>query len=201
MEVVSLAVFAFSVLFFFSEITLPLTIMAALWVGHYGYRTLLFPWRMRRSTKRFPLMVVLFAFLFNGINAWINGWHIAVNSGRYGDGWMLDPRMICGLAVFVLGFLIHRHSDSILLSLRKSGEKEYSIPRSGLFRYVTAANYLGEIVQWCGWALLTWSLPGLAFALFTMANLVPRAIKHHAWYKEHFPDYPKERKVLIPFVF
>jgi 3-oxo-5-alpha-steroid 4-dehydrogenase 1 len=30
------------------------------------------------------------------------------------------------------------------------------------------------------------------------ANLVPRARTNHAWYKEHFCDYPAERKALLP---
>jgi 3-oxo-5-alpha-steroid 4-dehydrogenase 1 len=30
--------------------------------------------------------------------------------------------------------------------------------------------------------------------------LTPRAKAHHAWYQEHFMDYPKTRKALIPGV-
>jgi hypothetical protein len=33
-----------------------------------------------------------------------------------------------------------------------------------------------------------------------MANLVPRAIATHAWYREKFADYPPERRILVPFV-
>ena len=61
-------------------------------------------------------------------------------------------------------------------------------------------NYLGEIVVWSGWALATWSLPGLAFAVWTIANLAPRARSHHTWYQETFPDYPAERKALVPWM-
>jgi hypothetical protein len=55
--------------------------------------------------------------------------------------------------------------------------------------------------EWLGWALATWSLPGLGFALFTVANLVPRAYSNRAWYMAKFPDYPKERKRVIPLIF
>ena len=58
-----------------------------------------------------------------------------------------------------------------------------------------------EIVEWLGWALLTWSPAGLAFAAWTMANLVPRARAHHRWYRERFPDYPARRKALVPGLF
>lgn len=49
----------------------------------------------------------------------------------------------------------------------------------GLFEYVTAANYLGEIVEWCGFALASWSPPGAAFALFSISTLLTRARQHH----------------------
>jgi protein-S-isoprenylcysteine O-methyltransferase Ste14 len=63
---------------------------------------------------------------------------------------------------------------------------------------VSCPNYLGEIVEWTGFALLTWSLPAVSFAAWTVANLVPRALAHHRWYRERFPDYPRRRKALIP---
>ncbi|HSJ85911.1 MAG TPA: hypothetical protein VK909_01800 [Anaerolineales bacterium] len=58
-------------------------------------------------------------------------------------------------------------------------------------------NYFSEIMEWFGWALVTWSLPDLAFALWTFANLAPCAHAHHKWYREHFKDYPAERKALL----
>ena len=41
---------------------------------------------------------------------------------------------------------------------------------------------------------------GLTFALWTAANLVPRARANHLWYKRQFGDYPIERHALIPGV-
>jgi len=35
--------------------------------------------------------------------------------------------------------------------------------------------------------------------LWTIANLAPRALANHKWYKETFPEYPSQRKALIPF--
>ena len=48
--------------------------------------------------------------------------------------------------------------------------------------------------------LATWSVAGLAFALYTAANLAPRAVANHAWYRERFPDYPARRRALVPYV-
>ena len=103
-----------------------------------------------------------------------------------------------GLILFLAGYGVNRWADLTLRGLRRPGETGYKIPYGGLFRWVSCPNYLGEIVEWFGWALTTWSLPGLAFALWTVANLAPRARAHHAWYHDHFPDYPPERKALIP---
>ena len=74
----------------------------------------------------------------------------------------------------------------------------YRIPRGGLFRWVSCPNYLGEIVEWCGWAIATWSPAGAMFAAWTIANLLPRALSNHRWCRARFPDYPSERKALIP---
>lgn len=77
----------------------------------------------------------------------------------------------------------------------------YKIPRGGLFEYVSGANFFGEIVEWAGFAVASGSLPATAFALFTFANIGPRAIAHHQWYLQKFGrDYPPTRKALIPLL-
>lgn len=49
----------------------------------------------------------------------------------------------------------------------------------GLFQYVSGANYFGEIVEWFGYAVATWSLPTLSFAVFSLSFIGPRAHYHH----------------------
>ncbi|KAM7385815.1 hypothetical protein PAMP_001871 [Pampus punctatissimus] len=77
---------------------------------------------------------------------------------------------------------------------------DYRYKTGGLFEYVSGANYLGEIVEWFGYAMATWALPTLSFALFSLCFIGPRAYYHHRFYKEKFKDYPKLRKALIPFI-
>lgn len=88
----------------------------------------------------------------------------------------------------------------MLLSLRKPGETGYLIPRGGLYEYISCPNYLGEIIEWFGFAIAAWSIPALSFALWTFFNIGPRAVLHHKWYLEKFPNYPKDRRALIPFL-
>jgi protein-S-isoprenylcysteine O-methyltransferase Ste14 len=86
-----------------------------------------------------------------------------------------------------------------LARLRNAGEG-YQIPHGLGYRWVSCPNYLGEIIQWIGWAVATWSLAGWIFAIWTMANLVPRAIAHHRWYRATFAGYPPGRRALIPYL-
>jgi hypothetical protein len=79
-------------------------------------------------------------------------------------------------------------------------ETAYKIPFGNLFRYISCPNHFGEIIEWAGYALLCWNLPASAFFIWTSANLIPRAIAHHHWYREHFSDYPMNRKAVIPFI-
>jgi 3-oxo-5-alpha-steroid 4-dehydrogenase 1 len=180
----------------------PLTLLLlGLWEIHYLYRTCVFPLLMRGSSKRFPLILVAFAFIFNSLNGYANGMFLAGTGPQAADGFLSSLRVCVGITLFVAGFLTHLWADRDLRRLRKPGELGYTIPRGGLWEYVSNPNYFGEITQWCGWALANWSLPGLGFAVFTIANLVPRAWANRRWYIETFTDYPRERKSVIPFVF
>ena len=84
------------------------------------------------------------------------------------------------------------------MKLSKNSHGNYQIPQGGLYKYITSPNYLGEIIEWLGWAILTWSISGVVFFFWTIFNLLPRAISHHRWYKQNFEDYPADRKIIIP---
>ncbi len=176
-------------------------IFLGLWEAHYVYRAFVFPWIRRSGGRLMPLSVVLMGATFNVVNCLLNGLWLFRYAPHRELTWLADPRFVAGLALFVTGFSIHVQSDRILRGLRKGATAEYAVPRGGLFRWVSCPNYLGEMVEWIGWALATWSLAGLSFAVWTIANLLPRAVSHHHWYRSHFPDYPTDRKALVPFVF
>jgi 3-oxo-5-alpha-steroid 4-dehydrogenase 1 len=170
----------------------------AMWLGHYGYRAFGYPFVMR-SRARFPVSVMLMAITFNLLNAWINARWVS-EVGSYPDRWLADPRFLAGVALFGGGLAVNLAADRTLRGLRGPGESGYRIPHGGAYRWVSCPNYLGEIAEWFGWALATWSPAGLAFAVYTTANLAPRALDHHGWYREHFPDYPPGRRALIPYL-
>lgn len=173
-------------------------IFLILWEAHYVHRSFIYPFSLRGAARRMPLSVVSFGFFFNLMNGYLNGRYIFTFSGGYDVYWLSDPRFIIGVILFITGFIINRHADQVLRGLRAPSETGYKISYSRLFRRVSSPNYLGEITIWVGWAVATWSLPGLVFAFWTVANLLPRARANHAWYRASFPDYPPERKALLP---
>jgi 3-oxo-5-alpha-steroid 4-dehydrogenase 1 len=171
---------------------------AALWEIHYLYRSFVYPFLLRPGA-RIPATIVLMAITFNLLNAWINARWVST-WGQYPTTWFTDPRFLAGVLIFAAGFALNTTSDRALRRLRGASGSGYRVPTGGAFEWVSCPNYLGEIVEWAGWAVATWSLPGLAFAAYTAANLAPRAVAHHGWYRTQFPDYPAGRRALIPFV-
>jgi 3-oxo-5-alpha-steroid 4-dehydrogenase 1 len=172
----------------------------AFWEIHYLHRAVVYPLRRAGAAKRVPILVPLLAIVFNLLNGYVNGRYLFSFGPVRSNDWFLDPRFLLGTVIFFAGLAINIQSDEILLHLRKTGEKGYVIPFGGLFRWVTSPNYLGEMLEWSGFALLTWSPAALAFAVYTASNLAPRAIAHHRWYRETFPEYPRERRALLPFL-
>ncbi len=175
----------------------PLVLLGA-WLTHYLYRTYVYPFLLRPG-RRVPVLIVALAIAFNTLNAYVNARWVA-SLGDYPVRWLVDPRFVVGIALFAAGLVLNAHSDRVLRRLRRPGETGYRIPRGWAFERVSSPNYLGEIVEWTGWALATWSLAGLAFAAYTFANLAPRALTHHDWYRRQFPDYPPQRRALVPYL-
>jgi 3-oxo-5-alpha-steroid 4-dehydrogenase 1 len=173
-------------------------IFLAIWEVHYGYRAFIYPFRILERKRSLPATIAIMGMLFSAGNAFINGSYLFELSGGYPHNWVQQPQMVVGLIVFCAGLRINHWADAVLRSLRSSSKDAYGIPQGGLYRLVSCPNYLGETIAWGGWAIATWSLPGLAFAVWTFANLVPRARAHHAWYRQNFPEYPPRRKALIP---
>lgn len=196
------AVFVIAYFFVTSNDSSELWIYLVIWEAHYLYRTFYFPSKMKGRKKSFPILIILFAILFNCINGFLNGYFLFHLAPELSKAQIESTSFLLGLMIFIIGFYTHYKSDKIILNLRtKTNDDSYNIPKGFLFEQVSSPNYLGEIIQWIGWAVLTWSAAGLAFAVFTFCNLAPRAISNHRWYHSTFEDYPKTRKVLLPYLY
>ncbi|MBK7148078.1 MAG: DUF1295 domain-containing protein [Bacteroidetes bacterium] len=170
-----------------------------LYVAHYIYRSFIFPFRTKTKGKSIPIAIVGSAIGFNFCNTFFIGYFLGNIGGNYTTGYFFEFRFILGLAVFALGVFINVKADNMLLALRQPGETGYKIPKGFLFNYISCPNHFGEMVEWFGFALLLGQLPAYAFALWTIVNLMPRALDHHKWYHEKFSDYPTNRRAVIPF--
>ena len=150
-----------------------------------------------------PAGIMLMGITFNLLNGYMQGewiFHLAPQD-MYTESWLYSPQFITGTILFFTGMAINIQSDHIVRHLRKPGDTNHYLPQKGLFRYVTSANYFGEIVEWCGFAILTWSASGAVFAWWTFANLVPRANTIYHKYKATFGNELGNRKRVIPFIY
>ena len=182
-------------IYFYFKIDFDISIMfICLWIIHYFNRTIIFPFRIKTKGKKMPLAIVLSAFFFNIVNGLINGYFLSNI-----DMHSVSIFLITGFLLFVLGLYINISSDNKLINLRKI-KKGYFVPKGGLFKYISCPNFFGEILEWFGFALMTFNIGSLSFFIWTCCNLIPRALAHHKWYKNKFNEYPKERKAILPFL-
>lgn len=174
--------------------------MFAIFQLHYFQRSFVFPLIMR-GKSRMPLSIMVTGMVFNTLNALMQGgWIFYVSpADRYPFQWLWSWQFIAGTLIFAAGMAINLHSDYIIRHLRKPGDTRHYLPRGGMFRYVTSANYFGELTEWVGFAVLTWSWAGAVFALWTFANLAPRAGKIRQRYQAEFG--PLTQKRIIPFIY
>ena len=170
---------------------------------HYIQRSFVFPFRLRGNSVM-PLSIILMGVTFNVLNALMQGGWIFYLSpvDYYGPDWLTTPKFIGGFLIFLIGMYINIQSDDIIRNLRKNGDSGHYLPKEGMFRYVTSANYFGELVEWIGFAILTWSWSGAVFALWTFANLAPRASRIYDRSKVEFGNQldTKKTKRMIPFI-
>ena len=172
-------------------------LVVVMWIAHYGHRAFLWPWLVQRRGRTMPVTFCGSGILFNLLNGVLWGWFMG-HLAHYPPGWLGRPLVVAGLALAGGGAALNVWCDYRLSRLRKAADDAYVMPSGGPFDLVSCPNLLGEIVEWVGFALLTWSLPGLAFAMWTIANLVPRALWRHTWYHSTFADYPRRRRALLP---
>lgn len=172
---------------------------------HYFQRVFVFPFLLK-GKNRMPVSIMCTGIVFNILNAFMQGYWIffAAPADLYTVSWLSTPQFIIGTVVFFTGMFINMQSDYIIRHLRKNADdKRHYLPQDGMFKFVTSANYFGELTEWLGFAILTWSFAGLIFFIWTFANLVPRAHKIHQRYRKEFGEemLKLNPKRVIPFIY
>jgi 3-oxo-5-alpha-steroid 4-dehydrogenase 1 len=183
-------------------------ILASIWTIHYANRGFLFPLLIRTPKGKghnFGWLVLISGMIVTSLHGYLNGSFFSRLGAHFDDAWLEDPRFLGGVAIYFAGLVLNVHSDAILRNLRTPeeiarGDKVYRVPAGGGFELVSSPAYLGELIMWLGFALFTWSLPGVFILSITAANLIPRALANHRWYLDRFADYPRSRRALIPWI-
>jgi 3-oxo-5-alpha-steroid 4-dehydrogenase 1 len=199
----------FPIVFFMGENSdqiVPLFFLA-IWMFHYTNRALVTPLLMRTApgaSQTFAFNVVVAGWITLFMHGYFNAEYIANIGTQYTTEWFSDPRFIIGIAIYAFGFTLNVYSDTILRNLRSKkpdpSEPRYKIPYGGFFKWVSCPQYLGEILSFTGFAIMTWNLGAVFVLAITVGNLAPRAMVTHKWFLKNFDDYPKERKALIPYI-
>ena len=182
----------------------PQVVLMGLFLLHYFQRSFVFPLLMT-GKSRMPVTIMLSGVTFNVINSIMQGGALYwFPREAYEEGWtyLTHTSAIIGFIVFFLGMGINLHSDHVIRHLRKPGDTRHYLPQKGMYRYVTSANYLGEIIEWTGFAIVAGSTAAWVFVWWTAANLVPRA---HAIYNRYREEFGRKalvgRKRIVPFVY
>lgn len=187
-----LTAFGFSLPLLASATLVQALVLAAI-LGHFGKRCLevLFLHKYSGPIDLFTtLAIASFYSLVAGFLSFLNRWPLPAADSLF---WL-------GLLLFAFGETANFSHHKILADLRRSAQG-YVLPRGGWFEYVACPHYFFEIIAWVGVVLMSRHLFALIALLGMAGYLLARSHKTLAWYREKFPDFPKNRKAIIPFLF
>ncbi|KAJ2160220.1 3-oxo-5a-steroid 4- dehydrogenase [Coemansia sp. RSA 552] len=150
------------------------------------------------------------------INVFKNSFHYHMLSGLNLAYWIYSPASAHGtplaaklgnplhMAILTGVFLFAEASNLsthiTLRNLRPAGTRVRRIPYGYGFDLVSCPNYLFETVAWAAVAGMTRSLAAVLFLVVATAQMYVWAVKKHANYRREFPDYPRSRRAMFPFV-
>ncbi|KAK4120900.1 3-oxo-5-alpha-steroid 4-dehydrogenase [Parathielavia appendiculata] len=196
-------------------------VLAALFVLHYVYRAILFPF-LQPSMSPLHLVIWLSGAAFQVINGMMLGSWLAAYGPTTQAEWtrQLAPfgtaQFAAGIALFYVGLAANYYHDDELREIRRrvlrrqrqqagkataSVDKHYEIPQAGLFKVMLYPHYFVEWVEWFGfWMATGWGcVPARCFLFNEIAAMLPRAVSGRKWYAERFGEEKiRGRWAVIP---
>ncbi|KAF5279008.1 hypothetical protein FQA39_LY05686 [Lamprigera yunnana] len=177
-------------------------IAAICWSVHYAKRLLETIFVHRFSHATMPILN-----LFKNCTYY---WAFSAYVAYYTNHNLFTPphvaQVIFGLLLFSFSELGNLSIHLLFRNLRPAGISVRQIPKPDgllfnyLFQYVSCPNYTYEIVAWLGFSIMTSCVPALLFTLIGGYQMTVWALSKHRNYKKEFPEYPKNRKAIIPFI-
>ncbi|ORX59836.1 hypothetical protein DM01DRAFT_1318034 [Hesseltinella vesiculosa] len=104
------------------------------------------------------------------------------------------------VAVWAWAELSNLITHITLRNLRPAGSRERKIPYGYGFDLVSVPNYFFEFIAWTSFCFLTTSWSAFLFNVVATGQMYVWAIKKHKNYKKEFPNYPKNRRAMFPFI-
>ena len=108
--------------------------------------------------------------------------------------------VVYGLALFLLGQGIGLYHHYMLSRLRAGPDRSYKIPHGGWFFHAICPHYFGDMLVWWAFAVISQHFYLITCAAGTTAYLIGRAVATREWYHKKFPNFPKHRTLVIPYV-
>ncbi|KAF3420306.1 hypothetical protein E2986_10488 [Frieseomelitta varia] len=115
-------------------------------------------------------------------------------------------QLICAI-IFVLSSCVQFRTNLILNKLRRNKDGKinsttYKIPHGGLFKYISGALQLTEIIIYITLSIILWQSSTYHYVTtWVLINQTSTAVLTHRWYIETFKNYPTSRKILLPYIF
>ncbi|CAI9265967.1 unnamed protein product [Lactuca saligna] len=107
-----------------------------------------------------------------------------------------------GLGMFLIGITGNFYHHYILSNVRKNDDREYKIPKGGLFDLVICPHYMFEIVEFVGVSCICQTGFTFCLTLGTVFLLMGRSYATRKWYVSKFGGkFGKDVKALIPYLF
>ncbi|KAF7992001.1 hypothetical protein HCN44_010821 [Aphidius gifuensis] len=111
------------------------------------------------------------------------------------------------MAIFLLASYAQLRANIIFAKLRKNKDnyvdsKSHKIPHGELFEYISAPLQFTEIIMYLMLTFILWDASTFHFIfIWVFVNQTETAVSTHEWYHDTFKDqYPKDRKIYIPFI-
>ncbi|XP_065870430.1 uncharacterized protein [Euphorbia lathyris] len=106
-----------------------------------------------------------------------------------------------GTVLFLIGISGNLYHHFLLSKLRSKEDKQYKVPKGGLFELIICPHYMFEIIEFWGVAFISQTLYSIAFPVGSTLYLIGRSYATRRWYLSKFEDFPPNLKAIIPFVF
>ena len=173
------------------DMSLQAWVCALLWCSHCAKRVLEVAFVHIWSSNELPLDDAIGELVYYwGFSTWISYTVSRMNQDRV--SWLAVATMLgCMVANGCAHWQLRQH--------RPLRTKTW--PKGILFQRSSCPHYTFETGTWVSFAAVSgWQYSCIAFCVVGTLILSQWAKERHESYKKRFPDYPKERYALIPFV-